>query len=506
MLTPLLTLPPWLYRADALRAIEQAAARTLPPGTLMQRAGAAAATWIACRWPQARTVAVLCGPGNNGGDGYVCATELRRLGRTVHCVALAPPASSDAIRAAQAWHDSGGRTHPLPASLDGADLCVDALFGIGLTRPLGSAARAAVDAMRACGAPIVALDVPSGLSADSGAWVGDVPGVHAVATLSFLGAKPGLLTGTGVEACGELVIDTLGVELPSAPGRMVTPADFAAVLQPRVRDSHKGRFGNLWVVGGAPGMVGAALLAGRAGLRFGAGRVYVAPLDGSLTFDPGMPELMVRAPAALAEDPDAVAVIGCGLGTGDAARAALAAVLSRPSACVLDADALNLIAADVALRRLATQRRGPTVLTPHPLEAGRLLGSTVAQVQADRVTAAQALASTLNAWTVLKGAGSVIAAPRMDMAADGPADEARYWINPTGSPALATAGTGDVLAGMLGALLAQSYAPADAVRAAVWLHGRAADEARVDIGLVASDIAPRAAAALARLRTETAAR
>jgi len=476
-----------LFRTADLRDFERQAAAGLPSGTLMQRAGSAAATWIARRFPQAAHLVVVCGPGNNGGDGYVCATALRSTGRKIVCVALAAPSTEDARTAAAAWCDAGGATLDRSPAEQHCDLAIDAMFGIGLARPLGGAARDAARWMSAQSAPCIALDVPSGLNADTGAWVDGVAGVHATATVSFLGAKPGLFTADGIDACGEVVIDTLGLALPGSVAVLNEPDEFAAVALPRARNTHKGRFGNLLVIGGAAGMVGAPLIAARAALRLGAGRVYVDAIGSTMDVDPQTPELMFRRADTLS-DLQAV-VIGCGLGDGDLARHRLDDALRLPTSCVLDADALNLLASDARLRALATGASGPRILTPHPLEAARLLATTAEAVQKDRVQAAILLARQFDAWIVLKGAGSVIAGA------------GRYWINPTGGPALATAGTGDALAGMIGALLAQGFDAQSSVLGAVWLHGRAADDFGADAGLVASDIAPLAARALAALRS-----
>ncbi len=480
-----------LYTVAQLRTIEQQVAATLPTGSLMQRAGDVAAAWIARRYPQAKRILVVCGPGNNGGDGYVCAKSLRAIGRDVVCIAIGAPSPQDAREASMRWRQAGGVTlDSLPHRLDDWNVVVDALFGIGLARPLAGPYVAAAAAMSACHGRVVALDLPSGLDADSGAWIGGVTGVRADSTVTFLGAKPGLFTAAGVDACGGIVIDALGVTLPAGGGRLIDPADFEALVSPRQRNTHKGSFGNLLVVGGAAGMLGAPLLAARAGLRLGAGRVYVDVVGGGVGLDPAMPELMFREASTLREV-DAT-VIGCGLGTDSAAHARLSAALQGPGACVIDADALNLLADDAALRTLARAATTVCVLTPHPLEAARLLGSNVAAVQADRIGAARALARAFGHWVVLKGAGSVVA--RQDA----------FWINPTGSAALATAGTGDVLAGFIGALLAQGYDPQTAVLGAVWLHGRAADDFAQDVGLVASDLAALGARALARLRATVA--
>lgn len=478
-----------LYLTGRLREIEAAANRNLSAGALMQRAGASAARHAVRRFAGARRIAVLCGPGNNGGDGYTCAQALRALGREPLCVALAPASATDARAADARWRALGGQTVVRLPDPAGVDLVVDAMFGIGLARTLSGTYAAAVDWLNAARLPVLALDIPSGLDADRGVWIGDRPGVQADATISFLGAKPGLFTADGIEACGDVTIDPLALPMAASDAALVGPGLFPEVTRPRRPNTHKGSFGSVQVTGGAAGMLGAALLAARAALRLGAGRVYVDALDpgGHLSLDPGAPELMIRrsAEASLTQ------VIGCGLGDSQAAGERLRALLATRDRSVLDADALNLIAADPALRAALSAGAAVHVLTPHPLEAARLLNTTVAEVQADRVATARALAHEFSAWVVLKGAGSVIAAPRGDP---------RWWINPTGSAALATAGSGDVLAGMLGALLAQVDDPAQAVLGAVWLHGRAAEEFAQDIGLVAGELPVLAARALARLR------
>jgi hydroxyethylthiazole kinase-like uncharacterized protein yjeF len=476
-----------LLRVAALRAIEAQAAASLPPGTLMARAGRAAADSILAR-EAPRSACVLCGPGNNGGDGFVVAHELAGRGVSVDCVLIGAdvPAAADARAAHARWIAAGGRV--LRALPDGAHdgVVVDALVGIGLARPL---AGTFLDAAAWIGRQrrVVALDVPSGLDADTGAWVGDIAGVRAGRTVTFIADKPGLHTGAGVDAAGAVTVASLDVPSAESPLALTDADDLAPLAAPRRRDSHKGSFGSVAVVGGGRGMVGAALLAARAALRMGAGRVYVDAVGApELRVDPAQPELMFRAGSDV---PTVEAVVaGCGLGDDDAARAALQAAMNCGGALVLDADALNRIALDDALRAQVRDRVAPTVLTPHPLEAARLLRCTSAEVQRDRIGAAARLAGDFGATVLLKGAGSVIAA------ADG-----RVRINPTGGPALATAGTGDVLAGMIGALLAQGFDAWSATLAAAWLHGRAGEVAG-DVGLVAGDLPARAVRAWCALR------
>jgi hydroxyethylthiazole kinase-like uncharacterized protein yjeF len=426
----------------------------------------------------------VCGPGNNGGDGFVVAAGLRAHGHEVRCVLLAERPTTDDARAALArWTASGGQ---IDAALpERCEIAIDALLGIGLTRPLSGVFLDAANwiTRQPCA---YAIDVPSGLNADTGTWVGTVPGVHAAATITFIGDKPGLHTAQGPDAAGEVVVNSLGTGARASAGHLIAPDDFAAVCLRRRLDSHKGSYGNVAVVGGGRGMVGAALLAGSAALRLGAGRVYVDAIGApEFRVDPMRPELMFR-PLHELDDLQAI-VVGCGLGADAAARAALSEVLARNVPAVVDADALNLLSADVDLQRRAGESAAMLVLTPHPLEAARLLRSSAADVQADRVGAAAKLAQRYGCIAVLKGAGTVLAHP-----------DGHYAINPTGSPALATAGTGDALAGMIGALIAQGHEAWTATQAAVWLHGRAAEGG--DIGLLADEIAPRAVEALRRLR------
>jgi hydroxyethylthiazole kinase-like uncharacterized protein yjeF len=478
-----------LHRVDELRAIERSAAQELPAGTLMARAGRAAATYIAqLHAGAASSVCIVCGPGNNGGDGFVVASELRARGHDVLCVLLgtAQPAISDALDAHARWTASGGRVERHLPLDERFDVVVDAMFGIGMSRPLAGEFLAAVEWMNRQ-ALVYAIDVPSGLDADTGAWVGGVAGVCAKATVTFIGDKPGLHTANGVDAAGDVVVESIGIDAPASSGHLIGVDDLGTVRLPRRRDTHKGTYGNLVVVGGGLGMVGAALLAGRAALRLGAGRVYIDAIGApEFRVDPVRPELMFR-PLSELDDLHAI-VVGCGLGTDADGHAAVSAVLARNAPLVADADALNLIAADAELQRRAIGRGAPLVLTPHPLEAARLLGSTASSVQADRASAARRLAEHFNCIAVLKGAGTVIARP-----------DGHYAINPTGSAALATAGTGDVLAGMIGALIAQGHDAWCSTEAAVWLHGRGA-EGVGDIGLLADEVAGRAVEALRRLR------
>lgn len=484
-----------LYSIAELRAIEQSAQRGLAAGTLMARAGAAAAAHIDARLSRRSSICVLAGPGNNGGDGYVTAGQLSALQHDVTCIQVSEPSASDARTAFAQWCASGGRVRTdLPATAT-FDLIVDALLGIGQTRPLRGHLLDATQWINAQHVPVVALDVPSGLDADRGSWTGDVEGVHASSTITFIGDKPGLHTGDGVDGAGEVEVAELGINPSNTPVSLTDQWDFSQILQRRRRNTHKGSYGNALIIGGNVGMVGAALLAARAALRIGAGRVYVDCIGApEFRVDPLQPELMFGS-SKLPEHAQAIG-IGCGLGRDSAARSAMQRCLQHGAALVIDADALNLVAHDAELAAQLAARGAPTVLTPHPLEAARLLNCSVNEVQADRLAAARALAQKYRAVVILKGAGTIIAR------ADG-----LCAVNPTGGPALATAGSGDVLTGMLTGLLAQDFDLWQTSLASVWLHGASVDDGDDlvrDVGLVASDIAVRAASTLNNLRQHAA--
>lgn len=467
-----------LHDLAMTRRLEAAALAAVPPHTLMRRAGAAVARLALALAPHARVVRVYTGAGNNGGDGMEAALELQRLGKRAEVLLAAAPATDDA-RDALARARAGGVAidPPMPSPLGAQDLAIDALLGLGARRAPEGAVAAAIDALNAVPCPVLAIDLPSGLHPDTGQPLGAAC-VQAGHTLTLLTLKPGLFTGQGRDLAGQVWLDTIGCTIApdGASATLYAGADGPAV---RRHAQHKGSFGDLAVVGGAPGMAGAALLAGRAAHAAGAGRVFVQLLDASAgTLDPQRPELMLRRDWAARQTPASLAAstVVAGCGGGEAIGAVLPGLLTHAARLVLDADALNAVAADTALQSLlrARARRGAaSVLTPHPLEAARLLGlDSAAPVQADRLAAAQTLAERLQAVVVLKGSGSVIAAPGRTPA-----------INASGNAALATAGTGDVLSGWLGGHWAQrgeADPPERALRAAclaVWQHGRAAERA-----------------------------
>jgi len=478
-----------LLGVAATRRIEGEALAALPPFTLMARAGEAVARLAIALAPHARRIVVFAGPGNNGGDGIEAATRLCDWGKptTVLRVGVAATLPSDASQALARASEAGVDIRDFDADEaiagDRPDLVIDALLGIGASRPPEGAIAAAIGRiadLAALGARVLAIDVPSGFDVDRGQPLGTAC-VGADDTLTLIAPKPGLFTGSGRDHAGRTWCARLGVDSPSgsADAWLVGTGDPSCAVSARRHASHKGSFGDVAVVGGAPGMAGAAWLAARAAHAAGAGRVFVDLVgeragmnEASTEVDPVRPELMSRR--AWAESDAAViaaTTVVCGCGGGDAVRATLPKLLSVAVRLVLDADALNALAADPSLLALAAARarRGhATILTPHPLEAARLLGATAASVQADRLSATRELAARLGSVIVLKGSGTVICA------ADGTAR-----VNATGNASLASAGTGDVLAGWIGGRWASLTANAfDTATRAVIEHGAAAEPQR----------------------------
>lgn len=479
--------PQPIYTVAGIRAIEQHVMPEADP-PLMERAGRAAAE-EAFRLTMDRVgpVLIVCGPGNNGGDGFVMARRLLQAKRPV-VVAFGGDAerlSPEARAAFDAWRDVGGTfTSDLPAPPpEGWALIADAMFGIGLQRPVTGRFADWLASLNTQPVPRLAIDIPSGLDADTGQILGTA--FRATHTLTFIALKPGLLTLDGPDHAGIITVRTLDLareDYPPAEGQRIRPALFRARLEPRILNTHKGSYGSVGVIGGAPGMTGAALLAARAALKLGAGRVYVGLVDEAApAVDPTQPELMLRDLDCLFAQ-STVLAIGTGLGQhADAARL-MERAIDTDAPLVIDADGLSLLAANEALHARCCLRRAPTLLTPHPAEAGRLLATDSDSVQGDRVTAAVAIARRYGALVTLKGCGSVIAAP-----------DGRWFINSTGHPGMASAGMGDILTGQLASLLAQGWEAEAAMLAAVHLHGAAADrlarEGIGPIGLTASEVA-----------------
>jgi len=471
-----------LYTVEQVRALDRRAIDDLGISglELMSRAANAAFAGLCRHWPQARRIVVFCGPGNNGGDGYLLASLAHGSGMHVEVIELADASRGDATSARDAWQRSGGYTHrwqqdgPLPR----ADVYIDALYGTGLNRAPDASAAALIERINTAGVPVLALDVPSGLNADTG----DCPGaaIDAQLTISFIAAKRGLYTGRAATKVGVLQVDTLG--LPEILWQGM-PSDASLLdamhLPPRARDAHKGDSGHVLAIGGDHGTAGAIRLCGEAALRSGAGLVSVATRGENLfALNSARPELMAHAVHGPQElqpllERATLLAVGPGLGQGAWGHALWLTALDSGKPLVLDADGLNLLARETRSFTV------PAVLTPHPGEAARLLEITTAQVQCDRFAAARALARRYHAVVVLKGAGSLIAHP------DGRLDVCTW-----GNPGMGSGGMGDLLTGVVAALMARGCCPWDAARMGVGLHARAGDlAARAgERGLLASDL------------------
>lgn len=476
-----------LLQIPQLRELEEKYARILGPGVLMERAGKAAADFISDLYPAPARVTVVCGPGNNGGDGYRTAIELLKKEYDVNVVQVAgkTPKSEEAIAALAEWEKLGRTTYTDPYDTPKADIVVDAIFGIGLERPLKDEFLDAAMWFNERRALHVSLDIPSGLNSETGTWVGDRAGCKADATISFLSGKVGLFTSLGPDACGRVKMENLGISIPLTKISLLEVKDFKHVCAPRLKNTSKADYGRLGVIGGGKGTVGAALIAARSGLYMGAGRVYVELLEDGMKLDPFCPELMFPGKINI-DEMDAI-VIGPGLGFTEQAKQRFIDCLKSKAALVIDGDALTMIAQDEEILSLVTHRFAHTVLTPHAAEAARILRLPVEEITKDRLSRALDLGILTGAVNVLKGAGTIVT-QRSSVS----------WINPTGSPALATAGSGDALSGMIGAMFAQHFELMDCVLSAVYLHGAAVEG--LNSSVLAGDIAPLASTCLEELR------
>lgn len=474
-----------LHNKHLTHSIERAAQAALPPHTLMARAGLATAQLALAIAPHANTVWIACGPGNNGGDGLEAAVHLKQWGKLPIVTWLGqdghvPPDAQRAYDKAQAanvvFQDEAPETF---------DIAIDAILGIGCQRAPEGQMRAWLNAMSASDKPVLCIDMPTGLMADTGEWLSPPDAANTSAsrhTLSLLTLKPGLFTGDGQDAAGCVWFNDLGVLRPHTPSAWLQTA--AQSQAPKPHNSHKGSFGDVVVIGGSQGMTGAAILASLSALHGGAGRVFLGLLDAQAAHavTAQHPALMLRNPAELSFEN---ATVVCGCGGGDDIRQWLPLILSSATRLVLDADALNAIANDTMLLRLLTTRhtrQKHTVLTPHPLEAARLLQCTVAEVQKDRLYAAQQLADRTHAIVALKGSGTIVTS-----------SQKLPVINITGNARLATAGTGDVLSGLIGAKIVRTDHVFEACCLAVGMHGAIADQwpqhaSTLDAALLAASV------------------
>lgn len=480
-----------VYSSTEIRHAEQQyaanAIANAAGSSLMEQAGLAAAEIARDRLlaGDKNRILILAGPGNNGGDAFVMARHLRHWWFDVTLVFTGTPEKQpvDARLALHAWVTAGGTILPdIPAGQTW-DVIADGLFGITgpSSRDPDGRYPDLVHRINRMNLPVLALDIPSGLDSNNGSIRGAA--IRATLTVTFIGLKPGLLTHYGPDCCGEIILRELapGMTASIVPRmRLLDPAGIRPLLPPpRAASSHKGLSGSTGIIGGDRGMIGAALLAGTAALKLGAGRVYLGLIaDNALAVHTGQPELMLRPIHELLQTSHINCLVtGPGSGTGPDAMLWLEATLQSSLPLVLDADALNLVACYPQLAHRLRSRSVPSIITPHPAEAGRLLGMDTAAVQGDRVAAATMLAAHFNSYVVLKGAGSICALPPSDPGTDG-----KCFVNTSGNPGLASAGTGDVLSGMTGAFLSQGLTARNAMLLAVYLHGAAADQLRQALG------------------------
>jgi len=481
-----------LYTAEQVRGIDYAAIHDfgIAGYKLMCRAGRAVVD-VACEsFPEAGRWLIMCGPGNNGGDGYVVARLAVAAGIDVTVCSLIDPRQlkGDAAKAYADWQAGGGEvaSWPLPEN-DSYDLALDALLGTGIDRAVRGEFRGAIAWLNQLACPKLAIDIPSGLNADTGCVMGCA--VRARNTVTFVGRKRGMYTADGPDHCGSISFDQLAIpaeavtEQSESAGKLLTMDSLSDALKPRPRNSHKGSFGHVLAVGGIEGMSGAIRLCGEAALRSGAGRVTLAtdPAHaGVINLD--RPELMVKAIGGEAEllavlERDFVLAVGPGLGATDWSGSLLKTCIESETALVVDADGLNLLAQQSLKDPVYRDR---WILTPHPAEAARLLNCKVPQIQQDRVKAATAIAKRFGACVVLKGCGTVVA----DVSGE-------YSLCPAGNPGMATAGSGDVLTGIIAALLAQGLSCFDAACIGALAHAQAGDFAAAglgEMGMIAGDI------------------
>ncbi len=481
-----------LYTAGQVRGIDYTAIHELGIAgyELMYRAGRVVVDEVKKCFPAAGHWLVLCGPGNNGGDGYVVARLADELGVHITLCSLVDPGrlKGDAAQAYADWRAVGGETLEWPLPDDASfDLALDALLGTGIDREVDGSFRHAIAYLNRLVCPVIAIDIPSGLNADTGCAMGGA--VQAQNTVTFVGRKRGMYTADGPDYCGHITFDDLAIPAAAASecagdvGRLLSLDYLAEVLKPRLRNSHKGSFGHVLAVGGIEGMSGAIRLCGEAALRSGAGRVTLAtdPAHAGLV-NLSRPELMVKGidggdDLLTLLNGGHVVAVGPGLGGAAWSGSLLGACLGSGAALVVDADGLNLLALQA---RQKTVKRENWILTPHPAEAARLLAGNVAEIQQDRVLAATTMAKRFGACVVLKGCGSVIADP-----------SGAYSICPRGNPGMATAGSGDVLTGIIVALLGQGLSCFNAACAGVLVHAAAGDLAAEKVGemaLIAGDI------------------
>jgi len=471
-----------VYRIEQIREIEaQALARIDEPGSLMTKAARRALLRLRQCWPAARSLTIFCGAGNNGGDGYALARLARCDGYAVQVVGIAPSTSAEAQLHREAWLSGGGQfaQEVGDAAMD-SDVLVDALLGIGFRGELRAHYVDAITLMNESARPVLAIDVPSGVSADSGGVASAA--VRANVTVTFIGMKPGLVTGPALDHCGTVLLEDLGLSSALCWGNMISVATVSSLRTVRTKNFHKGRAGHVGIVGAGPGMPGAAALCAMAALKSGAGKVTVGCHPTSAqAVAVQCPEVIVRelsSPKDVQEllgDIDVLA-LGPGLGKSEWSRMVFAPCLEVELPKVIDADGLNLLA-------YGENQSLKAILTPHPGEAARMLGRSIWDIEADRPDAVDALAARFNSTAVLKGAGTLIKGPDLPT-----------WVCSRGNAGMASAGMGDALTGIVAGFRGQGLCDVDSAVWGVWCHASAGDLAAREVGSVgflASDVIDR---------------
>lgn len=485
-----MSLPYSLYSAAQVRELDRIAIEEhqIPGIQLMHQAGQAAWQVLQSNWSDARNICVVCGAGNNAGDGYILAKLAFEKHFNINLLTLSAPEKlhGDAKKSYQAVSEMGIPCQAFdPRSLSAAEVIVDAILGTGIDRDVGGGYAEAIAAINSSGRPVLSIDIPSGLNADTGKVMGQA--IKAQITVTFIGLKTGLFTGQGPEYCGQVVFSDLDVpeaiyeQVPSTKERIELEGLPVVSLPRRRRDAHKGDYGHVLIIGGDYGFAGAARMASEAAARTGAGLVTLATRpEHAIAVSMAVPEIMARGVDNIRDlepmlERATVIAIGPGLGQSDWAMALLSRVLDTGQPVVVDADALNLIAGEPS----SSER---WVLTPHPGEAARLLNTGAGEIQADRFAAVQALQAKYGGVIVLKGSGTLVA------------DSGRIAVCSAGNPGMATGGMGDILTGMIAALIAQGLESNDAAKLAVCLHAAAADEVATEQGergMLATDLLPR---------------
>ncbi len=459
-----------LYSINQLRKIEE----KFQSHNLMEKAGKASAEIIQVILGMGNfSILIISGEGNNGGDGFVAAKYLNEMNYDVK-VLLAGNAENlkgDALDAYKKWRDLGGVVLKEMPRESNWDLVVDALFGIGLNRDVSGEAARIINQLNQLNLPIVSLDVPSGLNADTGNVFGLA--VNATYTISFIGNKPGFYTLDGPDITGKVFLSDLGLQVEEYKSGYLVD-DVPCLPRRRPMNSHKGLNGSTFVIGGDENMIGAALLSSRAALLIGSGKVYCCFISKNFPdVDLFQPELMILKPEAIIQDLcSGTVIIGPGMGMSGKSKSYLKAILNSNNELIIDADALNILSEDKALQVLLSSRSSSSVLTPHPGEAARLLGCTNKEIQSNRIESAINIARKYRCITVLKGCGSIIATP-----------DGHWFINSTGNPGLSAAGMGDVLSGLIGGMAAQGMSLLDATLLGVYLHGEASETIASKLGV-----------------------